>query len=65
VKGMVTPLDILEDGGTLIVASNCAEGIGSDHFRAAQEKLVAIGPDAFLDTLLAKDFADVERRISP
>ncbi len=60
VKGMVTPLDILEDGGTLIVASNCAEGIGSDHFRAAQEKLVAIGPDAFLDTLLAKDFADVD-----
>ncbi|MDP7107843.1 MAG: hypothetical protein QGH41_12235, partial [Roseibacillus sp.] len=26
VKGMVTPLDILEDGGTLIIASNCSEG---------------------------------------
>ena len=60
VKGMVTPLDILEPGGTLIVASECAEGIGSDHFRAAQEKLVKLGPDAFLETLLAKSFADVD-----
>ena len=60
VKGMVTPLDILEPGGTLIVASECAEGIGSSHFRAAQEKLVALGPDAFLDTLLAKSLADVD-----
>lgn len=60
VKGMVTPLDILEPGGTLIVASQCADGIGSDHFRASQEKLVRLGPDAFLDTLLAKSFADVD-----
>lgn len=60
VKGMVTPLDILEPGGTLIVASSCAEGFGSEHFRAAQEKLVAIGADAFLETLKAKTFADVD-----
>lgn len=60
VKGMVTPLDILAPGGTLIVASECAEGVGSAHFRAAQERLVALGPDAFLDTLLAKTFADVD-----
>ncbi|MFT5896152.1 MAG: nickel-dependent lactate racemase [bacterium] len=60
VKGMVTPLDILEPGGTLIVVSECAEGIGSEHYRAAQEKLVALGPDAFLETLLAKQFADVD-----
>jgi len=60
VKGMVTPLDILAPGGTLIIASHCGEGFGSDHFRASQEKLVALGPDAFLDTLLAKSFADVD-----
>lgn len=60
VKGMVTPLDILEPGGTLIIVSECAEGIGSDHYRSAQEKLVSLGPDAFLDTLLAKQFADVD-----
>ena len=26
IKGMVTPLDILEPGGTLIIASDCSEG---------------------------------------
>lgn len=60
VKGMVTPLDILEPGGTLIIASECAEGIGSQHYREAQSRLVSIGPDAFLDTLLAKQLADVD-----
>jgi nickel-dependent lactate racemase len=60
VKGMVTPLDILEPGGTLIVASQCAEGLGSAHFRAAQEKLIALGPDAFLATLQRKALADVD-----
>jgi nickel-dependent lactate racemase len=60
VKGMVTPLDILEPGGTLIVASACSEGFGSREFRASQSRLVALGPDAFLQTLLAKRFADVD-----
>ncbi len=60
VKGMVTPLDILEPGGTLIIASACSEGIGSGSFRAAQKKLVEIGPDAFLATLLGKALADVD-----
>lgn len=60
VKGMVTPLDILAPGGTLIIASHCGEGLGSPHFRAAQEKLVSMGPTAFLDSLLAKSFADVD-----
>ena len=60
VKGMVTPLDILAPGGTLIIASECREGIGSSHFRAAQERLVALGPEAFLDSLLGKSLADVD-----
>jgi len=60
VKGMVTPLDILEPGGMLIVASACSEGFGSPEFRAAQERLCALGPDAFLQTLLAKSLADVD-----
>jgi nickel-dependent lactate racemase len=60
VKGMVTPLDILEPGGTLIVASACSEGFGSREFRASQAHLVDLGPDAFLQTLLAKRFADVD-----
>lgn len=60
VKGMVTPLDILKPGGTLIMVSECAEGIGSSHYRDAQARLVSLGPDAFLDTLLAKQLADVD-----
>jgi len=60
VKGMVTPLDILEPGGTLIIAAECAEGIGSDHFRTCQERLVALGADAFLETLLEKSLADID-----
>ena len=60
IKGMVTPLDILEPGGTLIMASTCSEGFGSDEFRAAQDKLVAMGSSAFLEMLNAKTFADID-----
>jgi nickel-dependent lactate racemase len=60
VKGMVTPLDILAPGGTLIVASACAEGFGSAEFRAAQQRLVDVGAEAFLQSLLGKRFADVD-----
>lgn len=60
VKGMVTPLDIVEPGGTLIVASECSEGIGSAEFRASQARLVELGPDAFLQSILTKRFADVD-----
>jgi nickel-dependent lactate racemase len=60
VKAMVVPMDILEPGGTIIVASEISEGFGSPEFRAAQERLAALGPDAFLDTLLAKSHADVD-----
>jgi nickel-dependent lactate racemase len=60
VKGMVTPLDILAPGGTLVVASACGEGFGSAEFRAAQRRLVEHGPDAFLQSILGKRFADVD-----
>jgi lactate racemase len=54
VKGMVAPLDILAPGGNLIVASECAEGIGSPEYRDAQRRLLARGIDGF--------FADISRR---
>lgn len=60
VKGMVTPLDILEPGGTLIVASACSEGFGSAEFRASQQRLCELGPDVFLQALLGKELADVD-----
>ncbi|MEM8973713.1 MAG: nickel-dependent lactate racemase [Pseudomonadota bacterium] len=60
VKGMVTPVDILEPGGDLIIVSDCSEGLGSPEFRLAQERLVALGPEAFLNTLLEKSLADID-----
>ncbi len=60
VKGMVTPLDILQPGGTLIIASECSEGFGSAEFRSAQERLVELGPERFLATLKAKSFAEID-----
>ena len=60
IKGMVTPLDILEPGGTLIVASECSEGLGSAEFRASQARLVDLGPERFLATLTAKSLAEID-----
>jgi nickel-dependent lactate racemase len=60
IKGMVTPLDILAPGGTLIMVSECSEGFGSTEFREAQERLLALGPERFLATLMAKSFADID-----
>ncbi|MCW6507111.1 nickel-dependent lactate racemase [Lichenifustis flavocetrariae] len=60
IKGMVTPLDILAPGGTLIMASECSEGFGSAEFREAQQRLVDLGPERFLATLTAKSLAEVD-----
>jgi hypothetical protein len=60
VKGRVTPMDILEPGGTLIIASECSEGFGSPEFREAQTKLVDIGPEHFLAMLKSKTFAEID-----
>ena len=60
VKGMVTPLDILEPGGTLIIASECSEGFGSKEFQESNARLVAMGPKAFLESILHKPFADID-----
>ncbi len=60
IKGMVTPMDILAPGGALIIASECSEGFGSKEFRAAQRRLMELGPDKFLATLTAKSLADVD-----
>ncbi|HET9684553.1 MAG TPA: lactate racemase domain-containing protein, partial [Gemmatimonadaceae bacterium] len=60
VKGMVAPLDILERGGNLIVASECAEGMGSSEFVEAQRRLLRLGPDGFLREIASKRFADID-----
>ncbi len=60
IKGMVTPLDILDEGGTIVIVSECGEGIGSQEFRAAQQRLIELGPEKFLETLTAKTLADID-----
>jgi len=60
VKGMVGPLDILESGGDLIVASACTEGMGSKHYVEAQRRLVDLGPDGFAASIDRKPHADID-----
>ena len=60
IKGMVTPLAILEPGGTLIIASECSEGFGSREFHEAQTRLITLGHERFLATLTAKTLAEVD-----
>ena len=60
VKGMVGPLDILEPGGDLIIASACDRGIGSPHYVEAQRRLIDLGEDGFLADIHAKSHADID-----
>jgi nickel-dependent lactate racemase len=60
VKGMVAPIDILEPGGNLIVASECSEGMGSRDFIESQKRLAKLGPEGFLADIGRKRFADID-----
>jgi nickel-dependent lactate racemase len=60
IKGMVTPLSVLAPGGTLIMASECSEGLGSSHFKESQRRLVEMGSEEFLKSLLQKKLADID-----
>ena len=60
VKGMVAPIDILEPGGNLIVASECSEGMGSKEYVDAQMRLARLGPDGFLADISNQLFADID-----
>ena len=57
---MVGVLEILEPGGTVIIASECSEGMGSQEFVAAQRKLCEIGPDRFMSILEGRDKALID-----
>ena len=60
VKGMVGALGVLEEGGDLIIASECSEGLGSPEYRNAQRRLVELGPDGFLSGISGKPHADID-----
>lgn len=60
VKGMVTPVEILQPGGTIVLAAECAEGLGSDSYRRSQRKLLGEGADRFIERVLGKKLADID-----
>jgi nickel-dependent lactate racemase len=60
VKGMVGVMDILAPGGTIIIASECSEGMGSPEFAEAQRLLCEVGPDRFMSLLETRDKALID-----
>jgi len=60
VKGMVTPLEVLEDNGDLIIMSQCSEGLGSEEFKKSQLKLIEIGPKKFIKSIMNKKNANID-----
>ena len=60
VKGMVGPLDILEPGGDLIIASECSEGMGSAEYVEAQRRLIDLGPVGFFAAISKMQYADID-----
>ncbi len=60
VKGMVGPVDILEPGGNLVIASECSEGLGSPEYADAQRRLIELGAESFFADIQSKAFADID-----
>lgn len=56
IKAMVTLLDIVEDGADVIIASEISEGLGSEEFRDAQQRLVQLGYEEY--AVLGPAFTD-------
>lgn len=60
IKGMVGALGALAPGGTMLIASECAEGLGSGEFREAQADLVTRGPEGFLESARTRPLARID-----
>lgn len=59
-KGIVCALGALVPGGTMLIASRCAEGLGSAEFRAAQNSLIQNGVDGFLAGARQRPLANID-----
>ncbi len=60
IKGMIGVLDILAPGGTVVIASECSEGMGSTEFVAAQRALRRLGPEGFMAEIMARNHARID-----
>lgn len=54
VKGIVGALEIVKEGGTIIIASACAEGTGSKEFDLIADKFPTI--EKFMDAIIKDEF---------
>jgi lactate racemase len=57
---MVEAMDALSEGGKLFIVSACAQGLGSPEYVEAQKRLIALGPDGFLNEILPKKRALID-----
>jgi len=60
IKGMVGVIDIVEPGGTIIIASECSEGMGSPEFVEAQRVLCRVGPERFMADIIGRNHARID-----
>jgi nickel-dependent lactate racemase len=60
IKGMVGVLGILEPGGTVIIASECSEGMGSAEFVSAQRILHRLGVEGFMEEIMGRGQARID-----
>lgn len=60
VKGMVGAIGILEPGGTIVIASECSEGLGSREFVQSQRLLARLGPEGFMADLVARGLPRID-----
>ena len=60
VKGMVTPLEIAQREANLIVASECAEGLGSASYVQAQRDMLEVGSTEFAHRLKNQRLANID-----
>ncbi len=63
-KGLLAVTDVLEDGGDVFLLSECSDGIGSPDFVSAQQRMLDIGIEPFLESLREKHHADVDEWVS-
>ena len=60
VKGMVGVADILDNGGDLLVVSECSEGLGASEYADSQAMLINMGMDRFLKETSQKKYASID-----
>jgi lactate racemase len=60
VKGMVGAIGALEPGGTIVIASECSEGMGSREFVESQRLLGRLGPEGFMAEIGGRERARID-----